>query len=552
MTDRMIDADYIRTLAEAVQEVELSEDEARRVAELQQRFNAAALSQGGRVSIQAEPADFARLLRRYRGEGPEGAPAARANLAPPNAEPTHWSLVEAAEAIAAGRISSEAVVQACLDRIGRTQPTLNSFLAIEAEEALAAARAADAALARGERRGPLHGVPLAHKDMFYRAGRVCSCGSLIRRDWRPDVTCTLIERLEAAGAITLGRLNLNEFATGPHGLNRHYGNCHNPWNPAHITGGSSSGSGAAVAARQIFGALGSDTGGSVRLPAAFCGVVGLKPTYGRVSRYGMLPLSFSMDQAGPLARTVRDAARLLGVIAGHDPRDPTSSTLPVPDYEAVLERPIHGVRIGLPRNYYTEGLSEPTGTALEAARAVFQGLGAELREVELPDMDLLYALGTTVTRTEAATAHGAWLRERPQDYSPQVRARNSIGLFVPATRYLDALRLRGAVLQTLMEQVYTQVDVLLVPGTSFPAPRMAEVDVEDSPGFLQVLAGISRCTQPANYLGLPGLVLPMGFSAEGLPLSLQLIGRPFGEARLLQLGHAYQRETDWHTQAPSL
>ncbi|HKI97716.1 MAG TPA: amidase [bacterium] len=468
------------------------------------------------------------------------------------AEPTHWSLVEVADAIAARRISSEEVVQACLARIERTQPTLNSFLGVEAEEALAAARAADAELSRSGPRGPLHGVPLAHKDMFYRAGKLCTCGSLIRRDWRPDVTCTLLERLDAAGAVTLGRLNMNEFATGPHGLNQHTGHCHNPWNPQHITGGSSSGSGAAVAGRQVYGALGSDTGGSVRLPAAFCGVVGIKPTYGRVSRYGMLPLSFSTDQAGPLARTVRDAARLLKVIAGHDPRDPTSSREPVPDYEAALGRPIRGMRIGLPTSYYTDGLSEPTGAALEAAQAVFQRLGAELHAVDLPDHDLLYPLGTIITRTEAATAHATWLHERPQDYSPQVRARISIGMFVPATRYLDALNLRGAVLQRVMEQVYSQVDVLLVPGTSFPAPPIADVDVGDSPGYLELLAAITRCTQPANYLGLPALALPMGFAESGLPLSMQLIGRPFGEARLLQLGDAYQRETDWHTRAPTL
>ena len=468
------------------------------------------------------------------------------------ADPTAWSLCEAAEAIAAGRVSSEELVRACLARIERTQPTLNSFLAVEAEPALAAARRADAERARGRLRGPLHGVPLAHKDMFYRAGQLCSCGSAIRRDWRAEVTCTLLERLEAAGAITLGRLNMNEFATGPHGLNQHFGHCRNPWNPAHITGGSSSGAGAAVAARQVYGALGSDTGGSVRLPAAFCGVVGLKPTQGRVSRYGMLPLSFSMDQAGPLARTVRDGARLLRSVAGHDPRDATSSHEPVPDYEAALEGPIRGMRIGLPANYYGDGMSEPVRAALQAAQSAFRDLGAELREVRLPDHDLMYPLGNMVSRTEAAAAHREWLAARPQDYSPQVRARISIGLFTPATHYLAALRLRGAILQRVMDDVYSQVDVLLTPATSSAAPPIAEADVGDSPGFLELLAAIGRCTQPANYLGLPALALPMGFSVAGLPLSLQLIGRPFGEARLLRLGHAYQQATDWHTRAPAL
>jgi aspartyl-tRNA(Asn)/glutamyl-tRNA(Gln) amidotransferase subunit A len=366
------------------------------------------------------------------------------------------------------------------------------------------------------------------------------------------VTCALIERLEAAGAITLGRLNMTEFASGPHGLNSHYGHCRNPWDPRRITGGSSSGPGAAVAARQVYGALGSDTGGSVRLPAAFCGVVGIKPTYGRVSRAGAMQLSFSMDHVGPLTRTVRDCARLLGVVAGHDPLDATSSHAPVPDYEARLGRPIRGVRIGLPGNYYTNGLSEPVRAALQAAQDVFRAQGAELREVSLPDHDLIYALGALITRTEISAVHRRWLTTRPQDYEPQVRARFSIGLYVPGTRYLDALNLRAVLLRRMMEEVYSQVDVLLVPGTSFPAPPIAEVDVGDSPGYLALLASISHCTQPANYLGLPGLVLPAGFAPEGLPVSLQLIGRPFGEARLFNLGDAYQQATDWHTRVPAL
>ncbi len=345
---------------------------------------------------------------------------------------------------------------------------------------------------------------------------------------------------------------MNEFATGPHGLNPHYGHCRNPWNPEHITGGSSSGSGAAVAARQVYGALGSDTGGSVRLPAAFCGVTGLKPTQGRVSRHGMLPLSFSTDQAGPLSRTARDCARLLGLIAGPDPRDATTSAEPVPDYEALLERPVAGMRIGVPTNYYYDGIHDDVRAAMEASLAVFRDLGAEVREVDVPDHDILYALSRLVTRSEASTAHAPWLSARAEAYSPQVRSRLSIGLYVPATRYLEALNLRAVILQRLLDDVYGQVDVLHMPGTSFPAPPVAEVDVGDSPGFLELLFGIARCTQPANYLGLPSLCVPAGFAANRLPVSFQLMGRPFGEARLLTLGHAYQQATDWHRRTPAL
>ncbi len=239
-------------------------------------------------------------------------------------------------------------------------------------------------------------------------------------------------------------------------------------------------------------------------------------------------------------------------MAGYDPRDATSSRAPVPDYEAALEGALRGVRIGLPANYYGDGMSEPVRAALQAAQQVFRDLGAELREVRLPDHDLLYPLGNLLSRTEAAAAHREWLATRPPDYSPQVRARICIGLFTPATHYLAALRLRGAILQRVMEDVYSRVDVLLTPAASFAAPPIAEVDVGDRPGFLELLAAIGRCTQPANYLGLPALALPMGFSPAGLPLSLQLIGRPFGEARLLRLGHAYQQATAWHTRAPAL
>ncbi len=462
----------------------------------------------------------------------------------------HMSLTETAEAIAAKRVSSREVVQACLARIEKFQPVLNSFVAVEGEQALQAAEAADAELARGNLRGPLHGVPLAHKDMFYRAGKVCACGSKIRSEFVPDHTCTLLARLEGAGALTLGRLNMTEFATGPHGLNEHFGHCRNPWNPEHITGGSSSGSGCAVAARLIYGALGSDTGGSVRLPAAFCGVVGLKPTYTRVSRHGMLPLSFSMDQAGPLTRTVRDCARMLGVIAGHDPMDATSSTRPVPDYEAALGRSVKGVRIGVPDDYYYEGIQEDVRRAMDESLEVFRALGAVVRKVSVPDHNLYYALGNLITRTEAAAIHRRWLRDRPHDYEPQALSRLTIGLYVPASRYLEALDLRAVMLQRMMEEVFSQVDVLHVPGTSFPAPTIEAMDVRDSSGFLEVLRSISHCTQPLNYLGLPALSVPAGFAASGLPVALQLVGRPFGEARLLNLGDAYQREAGWHERVP--
>ncbi len=293
-------------------------------------------------------------------------------------EITHWSLTDTADAIRDKRVSSRELVEACLARIDRLQPTLNCFISLDAERALAGADAADAAVARGDATGPLHGVPLAHKDMYYRKGIVCTCGSKIRREFVPDRTATVLERLTAAGALNLGGLNMAEFAVGPTGHNVHWGDCHNPWNPAHITGGSSSGSGSAVAGRLVFGALGSDTGGSVRLPSTMCGLVGIEPTQTRVSRYGIMGLSFSLDNVGPLTRTARDCARVLGVIAGHDPKDPTSSAMPVPDYEAELDGGISGLRVGVPGNYYYDGADDEVRALMKASLEQLEELGARV------------------------------------------------------------------------------------------------------------------------------------------------------------------------------
>ena len=299
--------------------------------------------------------------------------------------PAELSLCEAAGRIRSRALSSREVTAACVERIERHAGALNCFIRFDPDEALAQADAADRALAAGDPIGPLHGVPLAHKDMFYRAGVACTCGSKIRRDFVPDRTATVLRRLDAAGALDIGGLNLSEFAHGPTGHNAHFGACRNPWNPAHISGGSSSGSGSSVAARLVFGALGSDTGGSVRLPAAANGLVGIKPTQTRVSRHAMMGLSFSLDNAGPLTRTVRDSARLLGVIAGHDPEDATSSDLPVPDYEAATLGPdIRGLRVGVPRNYYYDTVVPEVKALLDGSLRELAGLGVEIVEVTVP------------------------------------------------------------------------------------------------------------------------------------------------------------------------
>ncbi|MEM7408305.1 MAG: amidase [Pseudomonadota bacterium] len=461
------------------------------------------------------------------------------------------TLTAAADGVASGEFSSVDLTEACLDAARQADERLNCFIRLDAEGALAGARDADEQRARGGPLGPLHGVPLAHKDMFYRAGAVCTCGSKIRANFRPDVTATVLKRLDAAGAVTLGTLNMAEFATGPTGHNEHYGACRNPWHPDYITGGSSSGSGSATAARLVFGALGSDTGGSVRLPAAACGLFGMKATQTRVSRYGCMGLSFSLDNVGPLARTARDCARLLEVIAGHDELDSTSSRYPVGAYEAAtLEPDIRGLRIGIAKSYFRDDLDAELRSAHDAALAVMSSLGAEIVEVEIPFADVMGSLGGPISGIEALALHRAWMRDRPEDYGAQTLARHTSNLAVPAADYLAAVQSRPRIVRKFTEAVFTQCDVLQAPVFPFPLPTIDETDVRDTQGFDALLARITRNTRPFNFLALPGLSVPAGFCRNGLPLGFQLVGRPFSETRLFRVGAAYEAATDWTGRAP--
>lgn len=469
-----------------------------------------------------------------------------------SAELLNLSLTEVAQAIRRRKISSLEVTRACLERAQAVQPAVNCFIAIEAEDALRAARAADRAVKRGAKLGPLHGVPLAHKDMFYRTGRVTTAGSKILRDYRPRVTATVAQRMNAAGAIWLGNLNMAEFAANPTGHNEHWGDCCNPWNTAHITGGSSSGSGAAVAARACYGALGSDTGGSIRLPAAANGVVGLKPTYGRVSRHALLPRVWSLDTVGPLTRTVRDCARLTAVIAGADANDPTASTLPVPPYERLLDQRLRGVKIGVPREHYYDGASADVRRAMDESLAVLRACGARIVAIDVPDPQPIYQLTNAIGQVESATIYANWLRERPQDLSLVVRTRSEAGLLVPAVSYLEALNARARITAAFVEQVFSRVDVLHIPVMTMPLPTRAETAPNESGDVMALLARITRNTRPINFLGLPALAVPAGFTDNGLPVGFQLIGRPFDEAMLFRAGDAYQSQTDWHRRAPAL
>jgi aspartyl-tRNA(Asn)/glutamyl-tRNA(Gln) amidotransferase subunit A len=451
---------------------------------------------------------------------------------------TSLSCVQLAAAIRERRATAVAAMEAVLERARAVQPKLNCFLRIDEEAALAAAHLADKEIARGYVRGLLHGVPMAHKDMYYRRGVVSTCGSKILRDTPATGTAKVLELLDAAGAIQFGVLNMAEFAMGPTGHNWHYGHCRNPWDPERVTGGSSSGSGASVAARANFAALGSDTGGSVRLPSAFCGLAGIRPTHGRVSVENILPLCPSLDAVGPLTRTVEDAARFLEVIA--------------PGFKSDLGKPVAGLRIGKPRQLFYEGCDPQIAAAMEASLEVFRRLGAKVVDIDLPDFAPLNAAAAALHAAEANPFHDEWFRTRPQDYSPQVRERLERGRPTLALDYLKAMNARGPAIAAFCDAVFSRVDLVHGPVVSFQTPTIAETDISTGEAAAQMLGRFVRLTRPISYLGLPVVCANAGFTKAGMPVGIQLIAPPLDEATALRAGHAYQLATDWHQRSPSL
>ncbi|MEQ8702225.1 MAG: amidase [Bauldia litoralis] len=467
-------------------------------------------------------------------------------------DPSMETLAGAAALLARKEASARELAEACLRRIDRIQPHLNAFLTVDADHALAAADQSDARRARGASLGPLDGIPVAHKDLFHRAGRVTTAGSIILRGEPATETATVLARLDAAGAVELGTLNMSEFAAGATGHNRHYGDCRNPWNIERTPGGSSSGSGASVAARLAYASLGSDTGGSIRIPAHFNGLVGLRPTYGRVSRHGAVPRSWTAHTIGPLARTVEDAALILAAIAGADPMDPAAETVAVPDYAAGLEAPLEGRRIGVPASYFFDLVEDGVRSLLDEALEVLRSLGAEIVEVEPPDPEHPFRLAQVIAKAEAAAIHGDWMRERPGDYDHGIREEMEAGLFISAPQYLQALRHRGPILQRWLDQAFDRADMLFTPVYEYATPTMADCAPTSGESAAKIMATFGRCTRVFSYLGLPALSVPCGFQTDGMPAAFQLVGRPFAEATLFNTGHLYQREAGWHTRAPDL
>ncbi len=462
-------------------------------------------------------------------------------------------MAELGRMIARKEVSPVEVVRAHLERVTALDGRLKAFITVCGEQAVDAARAAEARLMAGNAAGPLLGVPYGPKDLYHTEGVRTTGGSKILADFVPAQDATVVARLAVAGLIVLGKLNMHEFAYGPEGLNAHYGDARNPWdrNAHRIAGGSSSGSGVAVAAALVPGALGSDTGGSIRIPASLCGISGVKPTYGRVSRAGVLPLSWSMDHAGPMARTVEDCALMLGAMAGYDPADPTTSVLPVPDYAAALTGDVKGLRVGLLRAHFTDVAAPEVRAAVEKAAKTLEQAGAVVDEVNLAEVVHVPSASFAIVATEALAYHAEWMRTRAAEYQPDVRERLRMGAFVSGVHYVRAQQVRQLVRQEV-DAVLARRDVLLAPATPIPAPVLGEKTTALGDGPSDVRAALIRFTRPFNFSGHPACSVPCGFTAGGLPIGMQLVGRPFDEATVMRAGDAYQRLTDWRTRRPVL
>jgi len=464
---------------------------------------------------------------------------------------TRLSIADAGGRIRRRALSPVELTQAYLARIEKRQAEDRAYITVLAEQATAAAKAAAEEIAHGRLRGPLHGIPIALKDLVYTSGVRTTCGSRVLKEWVPKTDGTVARRLAEAGAILLGKLNLHEFAYGPTGINPHYGTARNPWGADRMPGGSSSGSGVAVAAGLCAGALGTDTGGSVRIPASLCGIVGLKATYGRVSRAGVFALAWSLDHIGPMTRTVEDAALLLQVLAGPDPQDPTAAAVSVPDYQAALSQGLHGLRVGILRDVFFERLDPDVRSGVEAAAQALQGEGATVSTVQLPAIRHAAAATFAIISAESMAYHERLLRSRAGDYGADVRARLLTGQFVLATQYLKAQRVRR-VMQAAVDEALAQVDALLLPSTPLPAPRLTDEHVTLDGTTDHVRSWLTRCTRPFNLTGHPTLSVPCGLSRSGLPISLQLVGRMFDEGTLLRIGHAYERVSPMQGKLPPL
>ena len=463
-----------------------------------------------------------------------------------------FSLAQVAGLIKRRELSPVEVVEATLARVAEVDPILRAYISVFDDQARQVARAAEMLIMAGHDLGPLHGVPIALKDNVATQGQRTTAGSKILADWVPAHDATVASRLRRAGAVFIGKLNMHEFAWGGTSDNPHYGAVRNPWNTDRFPAGSSGGSGAAVAARACYGAIGTDTGGSIRLPAAINGIVGLRPTYGRVSNHGIVPLAWSMDTAGPMARTVEDCALMFGVLAGHDAADPASARVPAHDYLARLNDGVKGLRIGVVPGYFFHHLQPAVHAAVMAALKLLEAAGAEVVEVDIKNIHGNISAQLTIESAEPSTYHQRWLRERPDDYGADVRTLLEVGEMLLATHYLQAQRYRTLLRNEFLE-AFDKVDIFLCPTLPFAATPVGAMTVVIENGIEEdMLSAIMQYTGVPSLTGLPALAVPCGFDPDGLPVGMQLIGKPFDEATLFRVGVAYQALTDFHHKAPPI
>ena len=482
---------------------------------------------------------------------------------------TTFTVAGARRSLDAGDFTASELTRTLLDRISRVEGDLHALLAVTGERALADAARADQRIAQGES-NPLLGIPIVLKDIFATRGIRTTCASRILENFSPPYDADATERLAAAGAVLIGKANMDEFAMGSSNENSAYGACRNPWDRDRVPGGSSGGSAVAVAAGEALASLGTDTGGSIRLPASFTGVCGMKPTYGRVSRYGVIAYASSLDQVGPFARTAEDLALVLGVIAGHDPKDSTSAEVDVPDYHQALSGDVRGLRLGLPRQYFEGGLAEDVERAVREALEVLRGRGAELVEIDLPHTPYAVATYYLIATAEASSNLGRYdgvryghrteqvtnlldmYREsRVEGFGPEVKRRIILGTYALSAGYYDAYYSKALQVRTLIrrdfEQAYNHCDAIVTPTAPQTAFRLGEKASDPLSMYLSDVF-----TNSANLAGIPGLVVPCGFDTKRLPIGLQILAPSFGEATALQIGDAYQRDTTWHREAPAL
>ena len=468
-----------------------------------------------------------------------------------DAELKKLTLASTARLIRSQQIKPVELTESVLDRIARLNDRMRAFITVTADRALESARTAEKELAANQAVGPLHGVPVSLKDLYDTQGVRTTAGSKVFADRVPTADGFVVQKMLKAGAVVLGKNNLHEFAFGVTTVNPHYGIARNPWNADYISGGSSGGSGVAVALSMGCGSLGSDTGGSIRIPASLCGVVGLKPTYGRCSLRGIVPLSWSLDHPGPMGQTVEDVALLLGVMAGHDPGDPYSQDKPVPSYLDGLTGNVKGLRIGVPRSYFFDGIASEVDDAVKAALRTFERLGATIVDIDLKTAPLQRGVWSQIASPEAYAFHEEFLATKGGDYGADVRSRLEIGRLLLSIDYVRAQRVRSAMKEEC-RKAFETVDVMVTPSLPIVPPRIDQSTAQRG-GVTEPLGVLlTRCTRHFNVTGLPAISIPCGFSPEGMPIGLQIAGRAFDEMTVLRAAHAYEQDARWFERRPEM